>query len=77
MSTEQFNYILAQIEHLIYKQNTKWWQSIPADEKRAMCISYLYSLNYFCYHLKAYKYVYHSAPIIAHSETVLCREGYF
>ena len=51
MSIEQFDYILAQIEHLIYKPNTNWWHSISAEEKLAICIRYLYFLN--CYHLKA------------------------
>ena len=53
MSTEQFNYILAQIEYLICKLNTNWWHSICAEEKLAICIRYLYFLNYFCYYLKA------------------------
>ena len=38
MSTEQFDYILAQIEHLIYKPNTNWWHSISVEEKLAICI---------------------------------------
>ena len=38
MSTEQFDYILAQIEHLIYKPNTNWQHSISAEEKLAICI---------------------------------------
>ena len=36
MSTEEFNYILAQIEHLIYKANTNQWHSISAEEKVAI-----------------------------------------
>ena len=40
MSTEQFNTILAQIEHLIYKPNSKWWPSISLEEKLAICIRY-------------------------------------
>ena len=43
-STEQFDYILAQIEHLIYTPNTNWWFSISAEEKLAICIRYLYLL---------------------------------
>ena len=38
MSTEQFDYILAQIEHLIYKLNTNWQHSISVEEKLAICI---------------------------------------
>ena len=38
MSTEQFDYILPQIEHLIYKPSTNWWHSISAEEKLAICI---------------------------------------
>ena len=53
MSTEQFDYILAQIEHLIYKPNTNWQHSISAQEKLAIYIRYLFLLGYFCYHLKA------------------------
>ena len=37
-STEQFDYILAQIEHLIYKPNTNWWHSISAEEKLVVCL---------------------------------------
>ena len=37
MNTEQFDYILAQIEHLIYKPNTNWQRSISAEEKLAIC----------------------------------------
>ena len=33
MSTEKFDYILAQFEHLIYKPNTNWWHSMSAEEK--------------------------------------------
>ena len=33
MSTDQFDYILAQIEHLIYKSSTTWRHSISAEEK--------------------------------------------
>ena len=40
MSTEQFDNILAQIEHLIYKPNSKWWHSISPEEKLAICIRY-------------------------------------
>ena len=40
MSTEQFDAILAQIEHLIYKPNSKWWHSISLEEKLAICIRY-------------------------------------
>ena len=40
MSTEQFDTILAQIEHLIYKPNSKWWCSISLEEKLAICIRY-------------------------------------
>ena len=39
MSTEQFDTILAQIEHLIYKPNSKWWDSISPEEKLAIYIS--------------------------------------
>ena len=38
MSTDQFDYILAQIEHLIYKSSTNWRHSISAEEKLAICI---------------------------------------
>ena len=41
MSTEQFDYILAQIEHLIHKSNTNWQCSISAEENLAICIRYL------------------------------------
>ena len=40
MSTEQFDTILAQIQHLIYKPNSKWWRSISLEEKLAICIRY-------------------------------------
>ena len=71
MSTEQFDYILAQIEHLIYKPNTNWWHSISAEEKLVICIRYLYLLSF-----KSIKHVHPTAPIITHLETVLCRDGY-
>ena len=38
MSTEQFDDILDQIEHLIYKLNTNWQHSISAEEKLSICI---------------------------------------
>ena len=38
MSTEQFDYILAQIEHLIYKPNANWQHSISTEEKLAICL---------------------------------------
>ena len=38
MSMDQFDYILAQIEHLIYKSSTNWRHSISAEEKLAICI---------------------------------------
>ena len=40
MSTEQFNTILAQIEHLIYKPNSKWQRRISLEENLAICIRY-------------------------------------
>ena len=40
MSTEQFDTILAQIQHLIYKPNSKWQRSISLEEKLAICIRY-------------------------------------
>ena len=40
MSTEQFDTILAQIQHLIYKPNSKWRRSISPEEKLAICIRY-------------------------------------
>ena len=40
MSTEQFDTILAQIQHLIYKPDSKWWRSISPEEKLAICIRY-------------------------------------
>ena len=46
MSTEQFDSILAQIEHLIYKPNTNWQHSISGEEKLAICIRYLYLLSF-------------------------------
>ena len=46
MSTEQFDYILAQIEHLTYKPNTNWQHSISAEEKLVICIRYLYLLSF-------------------------------
>ena len=76
MSTEQFDYILAHIEHLIYKPHTNWRCSISSEEKLAICIRYFYLLNYFCYHLKASKHIHPNASIITHLETVLCRDGY-
>ena len=49
MSTEQFDYIIAQIEHLIYKPNTNWQCSISAEENTGS----LYQVITVCYHLKA------------------------
>ena len=46
MSTEQFDYILAQIDHLIYKPNTNWRCSTSAEGKLAICIRYLYLLSF-------------------------------
>ena len=43
---EQFDYILAQSEHLIYKQNTYWQHTISAEEKLAIYIRYLYLLSF-------------------------------
>ena len=40
MSTEQFDTILAQIQHLIYKPNSKWRCSISPEEKLAIRIRY-------------------------------------
>ena len=40
MSTEQFDTILAEIQHLIYKPNSKWQCSISPEEKLAICIRY-------------------------------------
>ena len=40
MSPEQFDAILAQIEHLIYKPNSNWQPSISVEEKLAICIRY-------------------------------------
>ena len=40
MSTEQFDTILAQIQHLIYKPDSKWQCSISPEEKLAICIRY-------------------------------------
>ena len=40
MNTEQFDTILAQIQHLIYKPNSKWRHSISPEEKLAICIRY-------------------------------------
>ena len=40
MSTEQFDTILAEIQHLIYKPNSKWQCSISLEEKLAICIRY-------------------------------------
>ena len=71
MSTEQFDYILAQFKHLIYIPNTNWWCSISAEEKLAICIRYLYLLSF-----KGIKHVHPTAPIITHLETVLSRDGY-
>ena len=51
MSTEQFDTILAQIQHLIYKPNSKWWRSISPEEKLAICIRYeilyFYNINIY------------------------------
>ena len=71
MSIEQFDYILAQIEHLIYKPNTNWQHSISAGEKLAICIRYLYLLSF-----KSIKHVHPPAPIFTYVERVLCRDGY-
>ena len=38
MRTEQFDYILAQIEHVIYKPNTNWQHRIYTEEKLAIGI---------------------------------------
>ena len=38
MSMEQCDYILAQIEHLIYKPNPNWQCSISVEEKLAICV---------------------------------------
>ena len=59
MSTEQFDYILDQIEHLIYKPTTDWWHSISAEEKLAICIIYLYKLSF-----KSIKHVHRCLCII-------------
>ena len=40
MNTEQFDTILAQTQHLIYKPNSKWRRSITLEEKLAKCIRY-------------------------------------
>ena len=40
MSIEPFDTILAQIEHLIYKPNSKWQHSISPEEKLAICTRY-------------------------------------
>ena len=47
MSTEQFDYIQAEIEHLIYKLNTNWQCSISTEEKIAICnICHYIKLNH-------------------------------
>ena len=52
MSTEQFDTILAQIQHLIYKPNSKWWCSISPEEKLAICIRYeILYLTCFKFHM--------------------------
>ena len=71
-STEQFNYIPAQIEHLIYKPNTNWQHSISTEDKLAISIRYLYLLSF-----KSIKHVHPTAPIITNLEKVLCRDGYY
>ena len=48
MSTEQFDTILAQIQHLIYKPDSKWRCSISPEEKLAICIRY--EILYFYRH---------------------------
>ena len=74
MSAEQFDYILAQIEHLI------------TDQPLTGGVVYLQKKNlqyvsgtYICYHLlsfKSIKDVHTTAPIITHFEILLCRDGY-
>ena len=71
MRTEQFDYMLGQIEHYIYKPNANWQCSISAEEKLAICIWYLYLLS-----VKSIKHVHHTVPIITHVEIMLCRDGY-
>ena len=52
MSTEQFDTILAQIQHLIYKPNSKWRRSISPEEKLAICIRYeILYLTCFKFHM--------------------------
>ena len=52
MSTEQFDTILAQIQHLIYKSNSKWQHSISLEEKLAICIRYeILYLTCFKFHM--------------------------
>ena len=71
MSTEQFNCILGQIEHLIYKPNTNWQCCISAEEKLAIGIRYLYLLSF-----KSIKHVHPTTPIVTHLESVLYRDSY-
>ena len=40
MNTEQFDYILSQIEHLIYKPRTNFQATICPEEQLAICIRY-------------------------------------
>ena len=75
MSTEEFDYILAQIEHLIYKPNTNWQCIVYLQKKNLQYVSG----TYICYHLlsfKSIKHVHPIAPIITHLETILCRDCY-
>ena len=45
MSMEQFDYILAQIEHTIYKPNTNWPRSISAGKTGNMYRVILFIIN--------------------------------
>ena len=49
MSTEQFDTILAQIQHLIYKPDSKWQHSISLEEKLAICIRYEILFIYYMF----------------------------
>ena len=40
MNTEQFDYILSQIEYLIYELRTNFWAAVCPEEKLAICVRY-------------------------------------
>ena len=69
MSTEQFDYILTQIEHLIYKPNTNWQCSIPAEKN----FQYV-SGTYISYHLLSFKSIFTLLHLLSPTWKQYCAE---